>query len=88
MDGVEAGERLVELVAGDLVVVDVELEEDRLVEQAALFVVAAAVELLGAGQQGRVSPRVWSRSRYSSVLISPRAYRSSRTCRARLRPGA
>ncbi|MGN6330296.1 MAG: hypothetical protein ACTHOD_01430 [Motilibacteraceae bacterium] len=53
MDGVQAAEGLAQLVAADVFVVDVELEEDRLVEQAALFVVAAAVELARVGQQGQ-----------------------------------
>jgi hypothetical protein len=44
VDGVEAGEWFGECVAGDGLVVDVELDEDDLVEQAALFVVAAPVQ--------------------------------------------
>ena len=55
VDGSETGEGLVEFVAGDGLVVDVELGEDGLVEQAALFVVAAAVQLLRLGKQGQAS---------------------------------
>ncbi|MGW2120166.1 hypothetical protein [Streptomyces sp. NPDC001758] len=47
----ESGERLLEVVLGDLVFVDVEAVEDRLVEQAALFVVTAEVQLLWVLQQ-------------------------------------
>ncbi|WP_245372805.1 hypothetical protein [Crossiella equi] len=39
-------------MVGDLVVIDVEAVEDRLVEHAALLFVATAVELLGVLQQG------------------------------------
>ncbi|WP_245573299.1 hypothetical protein [Amycolatopsis benzoatilytica] len=39
-------------MVGDLVVIDVDAVEDRLVEHAALLFVAAAVELLGVLQQG------------------------------------
>jgi hypothetical protein len=42
-------------VAGNLVVVDVEAVEQGVVEQAALFVVAAAVELLGPSSRVRDS---------------------------------
>ncbi|AXB45335.1 hypothetical protein A4R43_24925 [Amycolatopsis albispora] len=45
-------EGLSEAVVGDLVVIDVDAVEDRLVEHAALLFVAAAVELLGVLQQG------------------------------------
>jgi hypothetical protein len=47
LDGVESAEWVVEVVAGDVVVVDVAAVEDRLAEHAALVVVAAAVQLLG-----------------------------------------
>jgi hypothetical protein len=46
LDCVEPSERFPEAVVGDLVVVDLEAVEDRLVEQTAL-IVAAAVKLLG-----------------------------------------
>jgi hypothetical protein len=52
LDGVEPGEGFVQVVAADLVVVDVDPFEDCLVEQSALLVVAAAVQLLGVLQQG------------------------------------
>lgn len=51
LDGVERCERLVQLVAGDLVVLDVEGVEQGLVEQPALLVVAPAVELLWIPEQ-------------------------------------
>ncbi|WP_211265161.1 hypothetical protein [Actinacidiphila oryziradicis] len=49
----ELGEGLVEVVVGDLVVFDAEGVEDRLAEQTALVIVAAAVELLWVLQQGQ-----------------------------------
>ncbi|XMG32300.1 hypothetical protein AMYBAR_001154 [Amycolatopsis bartoniae] len=52
LDGVQLGEGLPETVVGDLVVIDVETMEDRLVEHPTLLLVAAAVELLGVLQQG------------------------------------
>jgi hypothetical protein len=51
VDGVEAGEGFVEFVVGDGLVVDVELGEDGLVEQAPLFVVAPPVQLLRLGKE-------------------------------------
>ncbi len=49
----EGRERLAEFVLGDLVVVDVEALEHGLVEQSALLVVAAPVELLRILQEGQ-----------------------------------
>ncbi|HUY44599.1 MAG TPA: hypothetical protein VMV92_02570 [Streptosporangiaceae bacterium] len=49
----EGCERLAEFVSGDLVVVDVEALEHGLVEQSALLVVAAPVELLRILQEGQ-----------------------------------
>ena len=46
MNSVELSEGLFEVVAGDLIVLDVEPVEDGLVEQTALVVVTAAVERL------------------------------------------
>jgi hypothetical protein len=51
LDCVEASKRFPEVVVGDLVVVDVEAAEDRLVEHTALLIVAAAVKLVGVSQQ-------------------------------------
>jgi len=46
LNSVELSEGLFEVVAGDLIVLDVEPVEDGLVEQTALVVVTAAVERL------------------------------------------
>ncbi|HEX7661633.1 MAG TPA: hypothetical protein VF444_19340 [Pseudonocardiaceae bacterium] len=51
LESVECREGLFEVVSADLVVVDVDRLEQRLVEEPALFVVAAQVELLGVFQQ-------------------------------------
>jgi hypothetical protein len=51
LEVMEPGEGLPELVAGDVLILDVDLVEDRLVEHAALFVVAAQVEGLGVLQK-------------------------------------
>jgi hypothetical protein len=53
LDGLELGERLAQLVAGDLIMVDEKFVEDGLVEQAALLLGAAPVELLRALQEGQ-----------------------------------
>ncbi|OLT44095.1 hypothetical protein BJF85_20520 [Saccharomonospora sp. CUA-673] len=46
LEGVERAERPLEIVAGDLVVLDVETSEDGLVEQAPLLFITPSVELL------------------------------------------
>ncbi|MFB9725668.1 hypothetical protein [Haloechinothrix salitolerans] len=51
LQGVELREGLVEVAVGDVLIIDVEAVEDRLVEHAALLVVAAPVEFLGILQQ-------------------------------------
>ena len=47
----ELTERFLEIVVGDLLILDVDVVEDRLVEQAPLLVVAPPVQLLGAFEQ-------------------------------------
>ena len=70
-DGVEAGERFVEFVAGDGVVVDVELGENGLVEQAALFVVARPLSISAVATLTLVAmPEVISGSSWSRVSAS------------------
>jgi hypothetical protein len=51
LDSPEAGERLLELVTGDLVLLDVERLEDGLIQQSPLIIVTAPVERLGVFQQ-------------------------------------
>lgn len=51
MDGAETGERFLQLVVDDVVLLDVEPGEEGLIEEPALSVAAAAVEVMGVGEQ-------------------------------------
>lgn len=78
LEGVQLGERFVQVVAGDGVFLDEEFDEQCLAESAALFIGAAFVEFLGSSRSLRHSSMRVTPSPRSSATASIRSLSFSR----------